>query len=351
MERQFLSLGVVASLATVATIVWIWRKRCDDTHENGRKEKSTRSSEHGRARGKAENNEVRRHHDLPPHLLRQIYKERRRKEKIPFLAMKSPMYDNIIMLDPDGTALSTISNKKAQWYVSKQLAEWTTSSSIQLRFEPSGRSNGETYTSSPKSNSCVACGVSGHMMRHYIVPYAYRCLLPNRYKSHQSHDVVILCPQCHLYCEQSYHEHRNQLEDSLRTDPATASRNHIDPHQQHVRSAALALLRWKAKLPESRIVDYEATVRQHLGVPSDCILSPEQLQQAIDVNYTVENPNYISGAELVVNHLMQGGHDRIADFIKEWRSFFLKTVQPRHLPRGWRVDAQVTCSEHKVERK
>jgi exonuclease 3'-5' domain-containing protein 2 len=348
MEPRILSI-VVASLATVASIAWMWGRRREDTHESGRKDGSTRSSEQSIDRG-AEDHSVRRQYDLPPHLQRQIYKERRRKEKIPFLAMKSPMYDNIVMLDPEGKALSTISNKKAQWYVSKGLAEWTTPSNVQLRFEPSGRSSGDAYTSSPKSNCCVACGVSGHMMRHYIVPYAYRSLLPNRYKSHQSHDVVILCPKCHLYCEQCYHERRSELEESLRTDPATADRLHVDPHKQHVRSAALALLRWRAKLPGSRIEEYEKIVRQHLGVPCDCALLEELLQQAIDVDYTTRNPNYISGSELVANHLMQGGRDRIADFVKEWRAFFLSTVQPRHLPIGWRVDAKVTCSEHKVRR-
>lgn len=339
---------VVASIATVASVVWIWRRRSEYTSGNGRKDASATSSEE-RIVTCDEDHSQQRYYDLPPHLQRQIYKERRRKEKIPFLAMKSPMYDNIIMRDPDGKALSTISNKKAQWYVSKGLAEWTSPTNILLLFEPSGRSNGDTYTSSPKSNSCVACGVSGHMMRHYIVPYAYRSLLPNRYKSHQSHDVVILCPKCHLYCEQCYHEHRSQLEDSLRTDPQTAARLHTDPHKQHVRSAALALLRWKGKLPGSRIDEYEKTVRQYLRVPCDCPLSEELLQQAIDVDYTIQNPNYISGSDLVANHLMQGGHNRIADFVKEWRAFFLNTVQPRHLPKGWRVDAPVACNEHKVE--
>lgn len=142
----------------------------------------------------------------------------------------------------------------------------------------------------------------------------------------------------------------NELEEDLRTDPSTAVVDQVDPHKQHVRSAALALLRWKEKLPENRIEEYDTVVRDHLGVISNQALSEEQLQQAIDVEYRVPNPNYISGAELVANDLMQGGHDKIADFVKEWRTFFLETVQPRHLPHGWQVDAPVNCSDHKAER-
>jgi exonuclease 3'-5' domain-containing protein 2 len=286
--------------------------------------------------------------DLAPHLQRELYKQQRRKEKIPFLAMKSPMYDNIRMVDPEGQALSTISIKKARWYVSKQIAEWKTPSSIQLLFEPSGRSSNDTYTSSPKCNICVACGASGHVMRHYIVPYAYRSLLPKKYKSHQSHDIVILCPKCHLYCEQSYHEHREQLEDSLRADPSTAIVDIVDPHKQRVRSAGLALLRWKERLPDAKIDEYEKLVQNHLGVTSSHPLSDEQLQQAIDVEYRVPNPTYVSGSKLVADHLMKSGHDAITRFVEEWRAFFLETVQPRHLPTGWRVNAPVACSEHKT---
>lgn len=336
MHTMTLRTLVVASLATAATIVFLW-KRSNDNHGEGDDTTST-------------NDHTPLSQNLPPHLKRELYKEQRRKEKIPFLAMKSPMYDNIRMLDPDGRDVRSISTKKARWYVNKQLAEWTTPSSIQLLFEPRGRDSNDTYAVTPKRNICVACGSSDHIMRHYVVPYAYRSLLPEKYKSHQSHDIVILCPKCHLYCEQSYREQMNELEEDLRTDPSTAVVDQVDPHKQHVRSAALALLRWKEKLPENRIEEYDTVVRDHLGVISNQALSEEQLQQAIDVEYRVPNPNYISGAELVANDLMQGGHDKIADFVKEWRTFFLETVQPRHLPHGWQVDAPVNCSDHKAER-
>ena len=39
--------------------------------------------------------------NLPPHILRNIAKEQRRKSKVELLSMKSPMYDNVFMLDPD----------------------------------------------------------------------------------------------------------------------------------------------------------------------------------------------------------------------------------------------------------
>ena len=77
-------------------------------------------------------------------LTRSIYKEQRRQENIPLLAMKKPMYDNIRMLDPQGTLLCTIGKKKANWYIKRKLAQWRDpeqQTTLQLLFEPSHRSN------------------------------------------------------------------------------------------------------------------------------------------------------------------------------------------------------------------
>ena len=53
---------------------------------------------------------------LPPHILRNIAKEQRRKSKVELLSMKSPMYDNVFMLDPDMELLcSELLNFSQRW--------------------------------------------------------------------------------------------------------------------------------------------------------------------------------------------------------------------------------------------
>lgn len=116
---------------------------------------------------------------LPEHVKREIHKKKRRREKIPLLAAKSPPYDNIFMVDPEGRTLSTISTKKANWYVEKKkIATWRSPNTIQLLFEPSGRSSDE-YNVAKKYNVCVACGLDEHVMRHYVVPVrnSLKCLI------------------------------------------------------------------------------------------------------------------------------------------------------------------------------
>lgn len=40
------------------------------------------------------------------------------------------------------------------------------------------------------------CGKEGDYLRHNIVPHCYRSLFPEAYKSHLSHDVVLVCQAC-----------------------------------------------------------------------------------------------------------------------------------------------------------
>ena len=48
-----------------------------------------------------------------------------------------------------------------------------------------------------QSNRCVGCGESGHYLRYHIVPSCYRRHFPLPLKSHRSHDIVLLCIDCH----------------------------------------------------------------------------------------------------------------------------------------------------------
>lgn len=316
-------------------------------------------------------------HHLPPHMQREQMKEQRRREKLPLLALKSKLYDNITMLDPQGQALCKISRKKARWYVLKNLAEWTTTTgssnsgdsaqnstyttAIQLRFEPKSRSADHDYARSTKQNICVACGSNAekHQMRFYIVPHVYRNLFPKQYKTHMSHDIVLLCSDCHLICGRASNLRMKELEEKFHPQPMY----HVDHELYKIRSSALALMNWHHKIPQEHIARHESNVRLYfqqyntvLGdkwndddesgsgseSPKPESFTRKQLQQVIDLDYRIRNPNFVPGPELVVQSLVHN-HEAMSEFIKDWRRFFLDTIHPRHLPKGWSVDYSVTC--------
>jgi hypothetical protein len=128
----------------------------------------------------------------------------------------------------------------------------------------------------------------------------------------------------------------------LEQDYSEKCRNshYVDVHLHQVRSAALALLRWRDTIPAEKQREYDRLVRTHLNVLDD-ELSAEKLQEAINVEYRIANPNYIAGPEWVVRSL-SGDAVKIKHFVKQWRQHFVTTLQPEFLPHGWSVDAPVT---------
>lgn len=315
--------------------------------------------------------------NLPDHIRREIYKQRQRKAKEAMISMKTPMYDNIHMLDEDREAICTISMKKAKWYIRKNIAEWSSPKEgselsknvdvkcIRLLFTHNGANEDEEkksssteklYLRSAKQNICVSCGSDGRHIRHYIVPYSYRSLLPDDYKSHMSHDIVILCPDCHVRCERSTKKRMKRMENELRMKMADGdafcSPVIEDAHLYHVRSCAIALVKWKNTMPTEKIDSYENEVRCYLA---DCCkndaeketiltgnepLTKAQLQKVCSVKYRVKNPRYVPGSEVVVRSL-KNDREKIEEFIVDWRKHFIAIVDPQHMPTGWRVDNPV----------
>jgi exonuclease 3'-5' domain-containing protein 2 len=288
-------------------------------------------------------------------LNRSIYKEQRRQEKIPLLAMKKPMYDNICMLDPEGTLLCTIGKKKANWYIKKKLAKWkdpAEETTIQLLFEPSHRSNqsqenaddeqDQFFNKSIKENVCVVCGHDEYFMRHYIVPYSCRALFPEKFKMHMAHDVVILCPDCHLECKHIATNRMKFLEKQSRRDPKTAIPSFTNQKLYKVKSVATALLKWRPKLPPQAIDEYEQLVRDHFQLASEDEVTDEILQQATEIETDTPNPDYIPASQVVVEQFCTDD-EAIEAFVRGWRKHFVETMQPQHLPKGWSIESSVEC--------
>ena len=415
----------VATLATISSFCILLHHyyiQCRTTTKKKEKEKKKTKSKHGQQdddEGSASigqdfykqfgiDNET----DLPPHIRREIHKERARLAKVGYISLKKPMYDNVYMLDVNREPMCTISMKKALWYIRREIAEWSTFKSvdnrsccykasdditnnrdgkiikgeedvdgavkcIRLLFEHNGSSNTKTnkkdgttsseevYLRSTKRNICVACGQGENIIRHYIIPHSYRSLLPIEYKSHMSHDIVILCPNCHLHCEKLSKCRMKQIESESRTHALMlgiiTNMNDLEPviddaYLGHVRSCALALVKYKDTLPCERVNRYEQVVRDYLiSVSTEkedddnketfLVLTRSHLQKACSIKYRIKNPNYISGSVLVVQSL-QGDACRIEQFIIEWRKHFMDTVQPKFMPTGWQINNPVICGSN-----
>ena len=112
------------------------------------------------------------------------------------------------MLAPDGFCLSNCDRKKAQWYVDRDLGTVVNDDpfTVKLNFEPTNRrycrESGEEdkddeFYVADRQNICVLCGAAKDYARFFIIPTLYRTHLPDRLKSHRSHDIVLMCFGCH----------------------------------------------------------------------------------------------------------------------------------------------------------
>jgi hypothetical protein len=145
-----------------------------------------------------------------------------------------------------------------------------------------------------------------------------------------------------LTCEQATQRRQKEMEQRLRKDASTANKVIPSKELYHIRSCALALLNHTNRLPEKKKEEYQDLVIRHDNLPNKTELTNDIIQKTVDMEFTIPNPKYIPGPELVVDN-MHNDDDEIAAFIRDWRVHFLETAQPRYLPKGWNVDSPFQC--------
>jgi cation-transporting P-type ATPase D len=144
---------------------------------------------------------------------------------------------------------------------------------IMLLFEPKGRpedEDNEFYIQS-KKNICVGCGEKSHYIRYRIIPSCYRMHFPEHLKSHRSHDIVLLCVDCHEIAHSAAEKYKRRLaqefgiplfvqkivnsgDASLITDASLSEDklNGTGVSPLLLRTAAMALLRHGSNMPLKR---------------------------------------------------------------------------------------------------
>ncbi|XP_052101833.1 exonuclease 3'-5' domain-containing protein 2-like isoform X1 [Mytilus californianus] len=265
------------------------------------------------------------------------------KETRAYVLRQRPLYYNCYLLAPDGESLCTCDVKKAEWYIEKGLADKVNDDpfTVQLRFEPAGRpTSKDDYYLQEKENICVVCGSKDSYVRKQVVPKEYRRYFPPSLKDHASHDILLLCMSCHVRSTQYDTTLRYQLAEECNApiDMGSGTKQLSDHDLQKVRSAARALLNPKAKIPESRKMELKKTLEDFYGILD---FSPEILAQAAEIEYRVDNRDYIPHGKLVVRSIKKS--EGLYQFQKRWRQHFVNTMKPQYLPTNWSID-------HKHER-
>lgn len=214
---------------------------------------------------------------------------------------KSPVYHNCKIYASDGRLLCYCDRKKLEWYIQRDLAKIVEDDppAIMLLFEPKGRPEDEDndfYVQS-KKNICVGCGERNHYLRYRIIPSCYRMHFPEHLKSHRSHDIVLLCVDCHEIAHSAAEKYKRQIASEF--DIPLFVRRIVDPGKSkginlisssdngveeagvsplQLRTAAMALLRHGSSMPSERHDELMQIVKAYFGGRE---ISPKDLEMAL----------------------------------------------------------------------
>ncbi|KAG5683740.1 hypothetical protein PVAND_013005 [Polypedilum vanderplanki] len=250
----------------------------------------------------------------------------------------TPLYDNCLLLAPDGELLCTCDKKKAEWYIWKNLATEVTrepSLTVRLNFEPAGRAVGETgeYYQTARANRCCVCGKEQDLIRKNVVPHEYRKFFPPVMKDKTSHDVLLLCVQCHQMSNISDIKIRKMLEEKCNAPLKNLPLNDDDMRNfRVVQRAAKALLVDISKIPENRVAELKEVVQK--AYPNDELT--DDLLREIMQQRAPDAIHNSSHSKIVVDYYKS--HEGIIALEKLFRQHFLDAMQPKFMPKLWDVN-------------
>lgn len=243
--------------------------------------------------------------------------------------LKRNLYENCCVRSKNGNILFYCSEKKAKWYINRNLAIVITNSplEIQFNFEAKGNAHGDDpYYLQPLENICVVCGKNNNLTRHHIIPKSFRKHLADNIKNNSHHDVLLLCLDCHIKYENIAISFRRELIKEYDVpDQSVFNGEHKRLYKKYniqhkCKSFARALLNSKNTIPDDRKLFLHSFIEENLN--TDDI--------AAVLNLKIEDALPVRTCKLIIDKV-----ENINDFMIRWREHFTKSMSPKFLPNNW----------------
>ncbi len=236
------------------------------------------------------------------------------------------IYGNCQVLSPDGILMFRCDEKKVNWYLDRNLGEIVSKSplTIKLNFEPKGLGNhNKMFGLSEMKNKCVVCGQEEFLTKHHIVPYCYRKYFPVEVKSHNFHDVVSMCVDCHDKYERKADELKKEL--SIKYNAPLNGIIDFNPDLKF-KKIAITLLRNNKSIPRKNVKFLQNELKTHFKIKR---LTKIKLEKISSINYITIKKSH---GEIVMEQIYN-----LQDFIEMWREHFIKNSNCQYLPEKWNV--------------
>jgi hypothetical protein len=277
---------------------------------------------------------------------------------------KFDLSDNWKVYHPNGKHMFTTSQRKADWYLTRNIVKVldTEERSVQFINEPNGLgfAEHEVFGLQPRINRCVVCGEEHGLQRHHVVPYHYRKFMPLKYKSRNHHDVVLICRKHHEEYEQIAKFYKNNIAVEFQVDSIeimnTKQINYmVDQLKDQFKAVKLldTLLNRYNAIPIERVEWIGDELKKMLDV--DILqMDFEEIEELYDKTdkliktkkvEMMNVENFFHGKAVIEKLETTKDFEK---FIRGWRVHFMESMSPLYMPVGWSIDFTYS-REHKTK--
>lgn len=238
-------------------------------------------------------------------------------------------YQNWKFIHPDGFLMFYSDERKANWYLSRSLAELVDEKTVKFKFRPKIATRIK-YNLSKLETICVVCGSNKNLSRHHVVPYVFKKHMPEEIKSHSHHDVLLLCRKHHDDYELISNNFKKQLFEKFSLNKLQEKdkiKIKVVKQIQSIKKIE-ALVFYKNK--EKAISIIKEKIASQLNMSAD----------EIDIDSIYYNFNQAI-KDRDFHKLLIEKTENLHSFIKMWRMHFVETMNPQYLPKNWDINYQV----------
>jgi len=242
------------------------------------------------------------------------------------------IYGNWLVLHPQGFEMFRCTTRKANWYLSRDLADIVSEEPpiIKLNFTPAGVGwHGDEFALTQKKNICVVCGVEelDLLTKHHIVPSLYKKHFPKKLKVATSHDVVCICRPCHDEYENIY---ASRLKEKISEQYVVPLCNSQSNFVKAIKLSKAFTLN-SAMMPEERKMELLENISSILGYEEDFV-PIEEIEKLSKISQKDYNEFHSNHGREVMSKVTD-----IQKFVEMWRGDFLENMKPKFMPKYWDI--------------
>lgn len=235
----------------------------------------------------------------------------------------------------NGILMFRCEKKRADWYLKtldkqtgEPIGELVSEEpyTVSLKFKPRGLGNhNKEFGLTEMANRCVSCGTEEYLTRHHVVPFCYRKFLPLSLKSHNFHDVLPLCVNCH----EKYERSADKLKEQLAVQYSSPINGETLENKHLIKFSKIATTLLKedlTKVPRSRVRKMKKALKKKFGIER---LTKKKLEELASVKTIILKRTH---GEIVMSKITD-----IQSFVEMWREHFVENNGCQYLPSNWSI--------------